>query len=432
MDQPQDIQATQAAGDKKQAKRSRKWLSLSLRLLVAVVGVGYILWVVQWTDRVELAKGFEMPDGTVLAESRTVPISSDEVKKGLATGVFRVTVQGQAQPLVLVMPDAAGADGSGETVDAPSFIFRPGVVRTVSEARLDLVIYALLGVSIVLPFQAVRWKLLLIARQMQVPFWKVQRLVLVGMFFNICMPGTTGGDVVKAYYAAAKNDRRTDAVMSVVVDRVLGLLGLILLAGVVGLFMLDDPLARQITIYIWSCAAIGAVGATVYFSGRLRRQLGLEWIIRRLPGRGFLQNIDAAVVAYRHHPLTLGTGLALSMGNHTALAGAAALAGYALGMQTDFGVLMTVLPVVIFAAALPISPQGLGVMEYLAIEMLMSPGEATANQIVGTLMLFRLFVIFYGLACAASLIGSNIHVQAAAKEMESDEQQAAPTGDMPA
>jgi len=403
---------THATPHREQRRKRHRWVSLVLRLGIALAGIAYILYVVQWSDRIELQPGFEMPDGTVLAESRFVDLSSEQAIEGLASGVFVVELPGQPTPLRLEVPETEEA-----ALDEPGFVYRPGVVRTVSGAAYGYLVIALLICAVILPIQMVRWQLLLKARQMVVPWLKVLRLVMVGMFFNICMPGTTGGDVVKAYYAAAKSDRRTDAVMSVVVDRVLGLLGLILLAGIVGLFMLSDPVARAVTIYIWLFAGIGAVGATVYFSGRLRRRLGLNWLIAHLPGRGFLQKIDAAAVAYRHHPGVLVFGLVISMVNHTVLAGATALAGYALGLETPLGVLMTVLPVVIFSAALPISYQGFGVMEYLAIEMLLEPGVATANQIVGMLMLFRGFLIFYALVGSLSLIGGDIHAQHATDEL---------------
>ena len=41
---------------------------------------------------------------------------------------------------------------------------------------------------------------------------------MVGAFYNAFMPGTTGGDLVKAYYAAKHApERRTRAVISVLV-----------------------------------------------------------------------------------------------------------------------------------------------------------------------------------------------------------------------
>jgi len=56
-------------------------------------------------------------------------------------------------------------------------------------------------------------------------------LNMVGSFYNSFMPGSTGGDLVKAYYAAKHTTHRTRAVMTVIIDRILGLLALIILGG---------------------------------------------------------------------------------------------------------------------------------------------------------------------------------------------------------
>src|SRR5690606_9553591 len=171
------------------------------------------------------------------------------------------------------------------------------------------------------------------ARGLGVPRSRAFKLSMVGNFFNYCMPGTTGGDVIRAFYAARGSGRKADVVMSIVVDRVTGMLGLVLLAGVAGLFMLDNPVARNVTMYIWIGNAALAAGALVYFSGTMRRLIHLDRWLFRLPGGGLLKSIDAAVVAYRHHMGTVIASILLAAVLHFCLATGTALAGFALGMD---------------------------------------------------------------------------------------------------
>lgn len=58
---------------------------------------------------------------------------------------------------------------------------------------------------------------------------------MVGSFFDLAMPSSNGGDLIKAGYAIKHVGPgfRTRALMSVAFDRILGLLGLFLLAGLV-------------------------------------------------------------------------------------------------------------------------------------------------------------------------------------------------------
>jgi uncharacterized protein (TIRG00374 family) len=60
------------------------------------------------------------------------------------------------------------------------------------------------------------------------------RLGFVGFFCNTMLPGSVGGDLVKAYYMAREHDRRTRAIATIIVDRVVGLWALFWLVSVSG------------------------------------------------------------------------------------------------------------------------------------------------------------------------------------------------------
>jgi len=102
----------------------------------------------------------------------------------------------------------------------------------------------------------------------------------------------------------------------------------------------------------------------------------------------------------------------LSLPVHLALSGAAAIAGYALGMETPLGLLLTVVPVLFLAAAVPLTYQGLGVMEYLGTLLIVGAGVAgaTENQLIGMLLVARFYQIFYSLLGSIFLLGGEIHM----------------------
>ena len=69
----------------------------------------------------------------------------------------------------------------------------------------------------------VRWRLLLRSQEILVPLRRVTAICFVGQFFNAFLLGATGGDVIKSYYAARQTQtHKAEAVMSVVVDRIIG------------------------------------------------------------------------------------------------------------------------------------------------------------------------------------------------------------------
>ena len=81
----------------------------------------------------------------------------------------------------------------------------------------------------------IRWQILLRVQGIHITWWRLYGLLLVGLFFSLFIPGGTGGDIIKGYYLLkeAPVGRKTSAALSVVMDRLLGLLGVAVLLGVV-------------------------------------------------------------------------------------------------------------------------------------------------------------------------------------------------------
>jgi glycosyltransferase 2 family protein len=161
---------------------------------------------------------------------------------------------------------------------------------------------------------------------------------------------------------------------------------------------------------IWLGFACVVLGVLLYFSRRVRRLLGLDKLFARLGPEHILVRIDDTAAAYRHHPGTIVSAALVSLPVHLCQALATALAGWALGMRLEIGLLLTVLPVVFLAGSVPLTYQGLGVMEYLAVAMLLPSPLADANQLVSMLVLMRLFLITYALIGAVLMLRGNIHL----------------------
>lgn len=87
----------------------------------------------------------------------------------------------------------------------------------------------------VILLQFYRWYLLVRAVDLPFTVRNALRLGFVGYFYNIFLPGAIGGDLVKAWFIARDHPtRKPVAVATVLIDRLLGLFGLVLLASLVG------------------------------------------------------------------------------------------------------------------------------------------------------------------------------------------------------
>jgi len=101
---------------------------------------------------------------------------------------------------------------------------------------------------------AYRWRLLLKTQQVWISFGAAVRLHLLGLFYNNFMPGSVGGDLLRAWYVTKHTDRKFEAALSVFVDRVIGLLSTLVIATVCYLLFLRD---RTLSIVVRPAADLG-------------------------------------------------------------------------------------------------------------------------------------------------------------------------------
>lgn len=300
----------------------------------------------------------------------------------------------------------------------------PGAMRLIREADGGRLFWAWLWVSPMVLIQATRWWLLLRCRSVPVSWPAAFRLTWAGQFFNVCLPGSTGGDLVRAASAARSNENRTAAVMSLLADRVAGLGALILLGAMAGVLMWSDPVAGGPAKTI-AVVAIGMVlGVLLYLSPRVRRLLRIEQLRAKLPGRigGLLGKIDDALYGYKDHWPSVLLAIGLSMALHACLIMACAQAGYAMGMTVPLDRMFVVMPVIMVTIALPVTYQGLGVADKLAVTLLVTDtGNATANQIVAMLMALRLINLSYGLLGSLALVGGQLRLTPPPEEAPPEE-----------
>lgn len=223
-----------------------------------------------------------------------------------------------------------------------------------------------------------RWRILLRALDFQIAFHRVFSIFFIGHFFNSFMPGGTGGDLAKAYYAAREtHHRKTEAITSILIDRLIGLVALSLLVVCMIALRLNYFLTHP--RIIWACATsfgicAGALAViTLMLSVNLVERIPFIARWRAHPRAGKIIDIFArgynAFYVLRKNPRVLARTIVISSGVHCSIVIAEYAVSKALGLTVPFVDFLTLVPVIGIISAIPITPGGLGLREAITIQL---------------------------------------------------------------
>jgi len=280
---------------------------------------------------------------------------------------------------------------------------------TLADPAFLLLSLVFMGFTIVLG--VLRWRMVLRVHGLDLSIGRATEISFVAHFFNSFLLGSTGGDLMKAYYAAREtHHKKTEAVVTVVVDRLLGLFAMLLFAC---LMMLPNlpllhahkrlaALAAFIVLMMLGCGV--AIGLS--FWGGISRlwPQSRQWL-RKLPkGEMFEQSIGACREFGRDRAFILRV-MGLSMLLNVACVLQILVVARGLGLNISPLALFVVAPIVICVSALPITPSGLGVRENLYVLMLAVPEiNVAATQALSLSLLAYAGSLFW------SLIGGVVYV----------------------
>lgn len=285
---------------------------------------------------------------------------------------------------------------------------QPGFLELLGDASWWGLLAVVGCMAPLVPLAAARWWVLLRGVEIDVGYARVLRLTWMGQFLNYAVPvGSTGGDVVRAVVAAkwGRAQRRDDepdrpgnmggALLSLVADRGCGMAGLVLLASLAAATRLDDPLSRRVALIGGALVLAGLSAMAIYgwLGTSATRRLSFLRQVRLIGAlAGSLLDTAEAYRRRRFGPVLVAWGLGLTI--HVALAGAAVAAAWALGAGFAPGAVFVAVPVALAAASIPLTYQGLGVMEGIAVLMLgVGDDPALTNAVFAVFLIHRLALV---------------------------------------
>ena len=294
----------------------------------------------------------------------------------------------------------------------------PELVAQLIKANFYLLALACFLFGVVFILTSLRWWFLMKVQGIHLPLRVVVALTFIGQFFNSFLLGAVGGDIIKAVYLQKyAPNQKTHGTLSIIMDRVLGLLILICASLVVipwqFRYLMGNEQANSVIFGLLAilglCGVIGLVMLVTPFH-RVPSSIRAMW--HKIPHRHI---IELVISGFRQHGVALTMTLAsltVGMVMTAVLVAAGYYIGIGIGLTVTYTQMLVIMTVVICVISLPISIGGHGVREGIFVIMFTAFGVTSVNSQLGkvqeTAILFSL--LFFAIPLIWSLVGGIVYL----------------------
>ena len=243
-----------------------------------------------------------------------------------------------------------------------------------------------------------RWWLLLRTQSVYIGLWTAVRLNFLGLFYNNFMPSSMGGDLIRAWYVTKHTNRKFVAVLSIFVDRAIGLLSMAVLAFCCwAMFMKGQLLTLKLpsfagfagehkVVLLLFTGIVLVITSGLLLNHTTRTKLGKVYSKVKEHSIHAAKKMRDAIVMYCRNPFTLIVTFGLTLCMQSLVITAFWLLGTSIpGMEVEVKYFFVFFPVSWVLGILPVSIGGVGVVEgvlYILLWKFGGAGEAEAFAIV--------------------------------------------------
>lgn len=267
------------------------------------------------------------------------------------------------------------------------------ILANIRSIELHYLIYALIPYFFFIIVSALRWQVLLNYKRFSIPFGRTLGIYFIATFFNNFLPTTIGGDVMRVLYSMKQ--RRADALATVLVDRILGFVGLFVFAFFAVLYLFIIKHQSEFLPFIIIGLVIIVLITYLFFSERAYNRLSpIVQKVKILKLGERLNRLHEAATDFSGAWVTIILCIVYSVVIQALLAIGPFL--IMLGMSTSK---VTVLPFFIYVpiinvvSMIPISFNALGVREYFYVLLFARVGFVAETAVAISLVSFFLYFV---------------------------------------
>jgi glycosyltransferase 2 family protein len=323
----------------------------------------------------------------------TIPVQMATIETGTRTRKENITTAARVVIAVALTAVLLWQSDPGAVWDAARRADWRFIVLACMLVALDRVLMAYRWVTLLAPLHP----------DTRPPLGTVMRIFFVSTFVGTFLPASVGGDAVRAYGLSKEGVRGVDAVASVLMDRLLGVVS-ILIVAIAGAMLARDLIDIRALFPAFAILMVACFAAlAVVFSPRAA--VAAAGVLALLPrGRETGSRLVAAIQRYASLHLAMVNVLLCSIAVQVLRVLQTYCLGLALGLAVPLGVYFALVPIILLIVLMPITINGVGTTQAGFVWLFGRAG-------VGSAPAFALSVLFLGIALVGNLPGAVLYVK---------------------
>jgi len=244
-----------------------------------------------------------------------------------------------------------------------------------------------------------RWHLIMRTLRYGLPFSFFYSSYFKATFFNQALPSTIGGDAVRVIDLIGEKKNKKKAFFDVLIDRVIGLLGLLVLSLAANLV---EPglLPKNIHALIITLSIGGIAGVWVLLNlSRLR-------FFKRFRFLKLFYDLSIRFRVILRNKRRLFIQILLSVGVHMLAVVAFYMIALSISLKVDLTLFMVIIPAVLLISIIPLSLAGWGVRESAMIGLFLLVG-ADKEKVLSISILYGIILVLIGIYGAVYYLKEN-------------------------
>lgn len=270
-----------------------------------------------------------------------------------------------------------------QSIDIEKFVY------TLSKANGLFLLFGLLFQYLSTVLASYRWHLIMQTLRYGLPFGFFYKSYFKATFFNQALPSTIGGDAIRVLDLIGVKKNKKRAFFDVLIDRLLGLLGLLILSLFANLIQ-PNLLPKAIHFLIIVLSLGGIAGLVVLLN------LSRIEFLKRLRFLKLFYDISLRFRIILRKKRRLATQTSLSVLVHFLAIVSFYMIAISISSKIEFTLFLVIIPAVLLISIIPISLAGWGVRESAMIGLFILVG-ADKEKILSVSILYGIILVLIGI-----------------------------------